>query len=280
MNADGGRLAGVTGVNTLFQDPDGLNGFNVNGVPVTTILINNALAMRDDRRLIARSAAATGNDPSSFQRIGLDSNPDRVGRRLFGFNYFRISSEETAPISPSNQRRAMVINGSTGELLLNIQPIGNDGGGVAIARQENQAIIDAINSVSLAPPPNPFEVWADEQGIPADVRGDTDDPDGDQLNNLLEYALGLNPTEGDAVNVLPQVRNENGLQFAFQRRQDNEIGTLEIQMSPDLDFSNPISPADGEVQVQDMGNGLEWVTVNMPAGVERLFFRVSAERTP
>ncbi len=42
-----------------------------------------------------------------------------------------------------------------------------------------------------------FAEWVINQGIPEGMRGPSDDPDGDGIPNLLEYALGLNPLAPD-----------------------------------------------------------------------------------
>jgi len=263
------------GVTQFFQDPNGLNGQNINGVPVTSILIDNADPRIQDT-LGHSLRAIDPDDPSSFfraQLLGLDSEPDRATRLQFGFNFFRTGQEFTGGTNPGNQRRVKVINGTTGELLANFHA------GIRSVETENQEAINAINSVTLATPLDPFQTWAEEQGIPEAERTDEADPDGDRISNLLEYALGLNPTEQDSPSALPRVTSGPAAQFTFQRRQDNQVASTQIQMSSDLDFENNVSTPSGSlIQVDDLGDGLEQVTIDIPEDAPILFFRVVTTR--
>ena len=246
-----------------------MNGVNENGVPFRSILINNAVTNSFDAQLINRSQARNPGDPFSFMTIGIDAGDDRVFREGFGFNFFRISSEENAPISPSNQRRAMVINGFTGELLANIQP------GLRDAQIENQEIIDAINSITAPAPADPFVNWAEEQNIPEAERAPDADPDSDGLVNLLEYAYGTNPIEQSQA-AAPRL-NESG-QFVFQRSKTADVAPFVIMTSSSLEPESfqPFTPTNG-MNVTDQGD-TELVTMELPRE-DRLFVRLEISRS-
>jgi hypothetical protein len=76
---------------------------------------------------------------------------------------------------------------------------------------------------SAAPPANPYDTWAGSYGL---VQGPAGDDDLDGQKNLLEYALGGNPTNGtDAASILPtpgmvQAGGTNWLQYVYRRRTD------------------------------------------------------------
>ncbi|MDF3058965.1 MAG: hypothetical protein K0R17_3180 [Rariglobus sp.] len=77
---------------------------------------------------------------------------------------------------------------------------------------------------------NAFQKWRfdqfgsyDADGVPVTPAGSSDttaDPDGDGLNNLLEYALGGNPTEPDADLNPAAAATETRLQLTFNRIAD------------------------------------------------------------
>ncbi len=215
---------------------------------------------------------------AGFEIIGIDSEPDRNGRAIFGFNYFRVGQEVTSPpgntVNTSNQRRCLVINGSTGELLLNFQP------GLLNATIENQMIIDAVNSVT-AVSADPFAEWAVTENLPEGEAGEEDDADGDGLNNLLEYAMGSDPNVNDLAQISPRVTVDAETQerrFVFQRSLTADVEPFDIQGSTDLDFSSPLTLS-GAMTVDVQGE-VEVVTIVLPASNDRLFLRLVTSRTP
>ncbi|QHI70350.1 hypothetical protein [Tichowtungia aerotolerans] len=70
-----------------------------------------------------------------------------------------------------------------------------------------------------------YNMWAGEYELTSPESDLLSDPDGDGANNLLEYALGGNPTNSDASAILPvySVTNQNGtnwLEYVYFRRLD------------------------------------------------------------
>ncbi len=285
MNASNGLDVGVTGVLSLFQDQGrgDLVDRNDNGLPLVSILINSEEAITStwDRTVNTRARALDPDDSSRFQIIGLDSEPDRAGRLGFGFSFFRESEERSAfggELTISTRRRVLVINGTTGELLVNFQP-GRDGdfGGNQVL--QNNMIIEAINNFTpedLAPAPaDPFVTWAEEQNIPEAERAPDADPDSDGLVNLLEYAYGTNPIEQSQA-AAPRL-NESG-QFVFQRSKTADVAPFVIMTSSSLEPESfqPFTPTN-EMNVTDQGD-TELVTMELPSE-ERLFVRLEISRS-
>ena len=86
-----------------------------------------------------------------YEFVGADSDPVvRDSRLRFSFNYFRLGDFESSeePSSASVQRRIVIVDGSTSELLFSLTPEGI-GGVSAQVRAEEQTIFDAINSVEF-----------------------------------------------------------------------------------------------------------------------------------
>lgn len=266
MNGNNGQAPGVL---SLFQDGSGLNNFNENGVPFRSILVNNAFQDFFDQTLISRSQEA--NDTAdNFEIIGIDADPTRSERTNFGFNFFRVGEAQSGGLSPSNQRRAMVIDGSTGELLANIQP------GLISAATENQTLIDAINSVTLGEVLEPFTEWAVAQIGDEGARGFSDDPDGDGMSNLLEFFFATDPEVADADSG-PRFTTFNGeTLLTYRRSTTGEIGSEVIEMSSSLEPGSFEVMEIADPVIADQGD-FELVTVAMPVGAERQFIRIRVQ---
>lgn len=93
--------------------------------------------------------------------------------------------------------------------------------------------------------PDQFTAWASASGLDSGNRSATDNPDGDQLNNLLEYASGMDPllpgettlsTTSNSLSGLPVVFHRPGsgpLIRYLQRTQDLRL-RQELEISSDL----------------------------------------------
>jgi MBG domain len=77
--------------------------------------------------------------------------------------------------------------------------------------------------------------WLDNRSIPENEQGDNDDPDQDDISNLLEYAFGLDPSKPELRNDLPPVEFQDGkLSFCYLK---NLVATdlgYEVQSSTGL----------------------------------------------
>lgn len=124
-------------------------GKNNNGVPIRMVLINIFGPSEDGAG--ALNAFLTPINPYEF--VGSDSNADdRNLRATFSFNYFRLGEVRFEQPSCQVQRRIVLVNGSTQELLFSLTTMFDDGPSVIEqVNEQAQTIIDAINSVELTP---------------------------------------------------------------------------------------------------------------------------------
>ena len=126
-------------------------GQNNNGVPIRMVLINIFGTPEDERGTLN----AFLNPINFYEFAGSDSDADdRNLRATFSFNYFRLGEARFEQPSCLVQRRIVLVNGSTQELLFSFTPTFSYASSLTVNEQVNvqaQTIIDAINSVELTP---------------------------------------------------------------------------------------------------------------------------------
>jgi hypothetical protein len=157
--------------------------------------------------------------------------------------------------------------------------------------------LDFADTYLATGPPGTFAAWADDAGLDGSAGredGFSDNPDGDGLDNGLEWILGGNPLVCDSAANMPvmDLATNSALNFKFTREEDS-IGraTLEVEWDTDLDtawaHSIPIDePASGihtypggiTVEV-DASADPDQITVTIPetnAPGGKLFVRLKA----
>jgi hypothetical protein len=73
------------------------------------------------------------------------------------------------------------------------------------------------------------EISLIDSGVPANEQGYSDDPAGDGIQNLLKYAIGLNPMEAcSEVDVMEPVADETGASIIYNKSKDAE----DVQLFP------------------------------------------------
>ncbi len=161
-------------------------------------------------------------------------------------------------------------------------PVAADGAGSALVRRLETAYGNDVANWRAAPPspawstgPAGFADWVAVQSLPAGLDGPDDDPDGDDLPNLVEYALGTLPLvagPGPAPRVSPfgdRVELEVPLALGLE---DLEIGVLgSVGLTAD-----GWTPVDGAVRVPRAGGQMLRLGVTSDAG--QGFFRLTFRR--
>ena len=132
--------------------------------------------------------------------------------------------------------------------------------------------------------PGTFADWqlqnfTDAQLTNAAVGTASADPDGDGVPNLLEFAVGGNPSLKDATNaVVRGVQLATG-QFAFQFRERNSLGNVARQFQASGDLLNWTNTT--PVEVNALQNfGISWLyQAAFPVQIDPQFFRVRYSMT-
>ncbi len=113
------------------------------------------------------------------------------------------------------------------------------------------------------------------------------DPDGDRLNNLYEFGLGGNPTNGNDTGISPTYAvvaqsGTNGFQYVYPRRTGDSGLHYALELNPDLvsgSWSNIGTSAETGSGTLDVD--FESVTNRIStAGMEKEFIRLIIEQTP
>ncbi|MCX6969331.1 MAG: carboxypeptidase-like regulatory domain-containing protein [Verrucomicrobia bacterium] len=125
----------------------------------------------------------------------------------------------------------------------------------------------------------------------AAISGESADPDGDGLTNLMEYALGGSPKVADAATIAPAVdSNGSQIQISFHCDDSRKDIIYSVQSSSDLapnswtDIAQsigggPMTAVSGRSTVTDPGSGARTVIVSTALPVSgKLFLRVKAAK--
>lgn len=145
------------------------------------------------------------------------------------------------------------------------------------------SITSSVVNISLAGPSPTFAEWKADKGLPVGQDGPGDDPDGDGLSNVVEFAFGTHPMQSQS-RVLPANRThseggENYPALSFIRRKNLNGANIVV----DAFTSIPFGSAVGTTQVgqpEDLGDGTERVTIRSQTplrSLQRYFFRTRVQ---
>jgi hypothetical protein len=230
-------IGGVTGTN-----PAGSTLFSYN----TTVLIVG------DYNFLGLTKTQETNNGTDDDTANLWVNPDPS---TFG-----------AASAPTPEATTVKTSSSAKDLsnIASFDLIQTDGSGNTAPNGEIDDLRVGVSWAGVIPdevPPNPYVAWADQYGLTNSALAALNyDADGDGLNNLLEYALGGNPTVKDAATVAPHwAVHGASLDYIFNRRTNYDALGLEycVETSTNLasnsgwtnaSFTELVGPASGEFE--------------------------------
>ena len=146
---------------------------------------------------------------------------------------------------------------------------------------DNNGVVRDDFTIQKEWPDSPAMSWWEEhfgdgsRPYLSDWRGD---PDGDNVDNLMEYALGTNPSFPGR-NVLENYATEESIILRYPRFLEKNDLTFEIEMSSDLEtfLSSPLI-LNEMIQEADP-SGLEWWEARLPISAESdKYMRLKIER--
>lgn len=123
----------------------------------------------------------------------------------------------------------------------------------------------------LVAPDYSYEGWAVDQGLTNGINAYNDDPDNDEMDNLLEYALGANSLSNDISAFMPGYAllsdgNTNYLNYVYRRRLDRvERGLVYTVGSTENLLYDPATNVTVEVGTASIDQTFESVTNQVSA---------------
>jgi hypothetical protein len=147
------------------------------------------------------------------------------------------------------------------------------------ARQTGSATVLAATPVqrsfTVSSPATTFTSWPALLTLPANLRGPNDDADNDGLDNLLEYALDLNPNgSGGAFTGTPPTTLQTPTHMSFTYRRVRSELTYVVETSPTLIGGTWTSV--GVTQGTPAGDGT--TTASIPLSPGSGFLRLSVSQ--
>ena len=140
-----------------------------------------------------------------------------------------------------------------------------------VADNDDDLCFYITSGASTIAPIDLYEAWAGANGGNIDMTVDTDF---DGMDDLLEYALGGNPTTNDAAAILPVSETTGGSFLYIYSRRDDYVArglTYSVLSSTDLVFE-PITNATTEVGASAPSGGFETVTNSVSTAAQAAQF--------
>ncbi len=167
-------------------------------------------------------------------------------------------------------------------LLPNVQAP-QTGSYTVVVTDNANSITSSVVNVTLAGPSPTFAEWKADKGLPVGQDGPGDDPDGDGMSNVVEFAFGTHPMQSQS-RALPANRrhSEGGLEFpavTFIRRKSLNGANILVEAFSGIPFGAPAGTTQVG-QAEDLGDGTERVTIRGQTPLrdtQRYFFRTRVQ---
>lgn len=195
---------------------------------------------------------------------------------------FTITASGTGTLAYQWLKNSVPISGKTSASLTLAAAQASDAGDYSVIVTNAAGSVTSNAATLTVTQPDPFLAWAATAGLPDGHDGATDDPDGDNSTNLLEFAFGLNPLASDTASTTPAIAEWEGDLYptvTFIRRQALGDTVINVIVTNDLDPAHDLGSL--EVSSTERGDGTDTVVVRSTQPVSaqpRQFFHLQATR--
>jgi hypothetical protein len=124
--------------------------------------------------------------------------------------------------------------------------------------------------------PSAYDTWAAGYGV---TNGLADDHDGDGLENLLEYALNGDPTNGFADTEAPFFGSgSGGLNYVYAQRTDDDALSYFLEVTDSLTYPTWTNTGYTVEGTNITGETFDYVTNTLPTADDAAFIRLIINR--
>ena len=141
--------------------------------------------------------------------------------------------------------------------------------GLDAAILQDQA--DGKDWVQLVLTANGYGTWAAEKNLSAAAVNTSANPDGDQLNNLQEFALGGDPLVADDAIIMPRLSGDS---FSYRRRLDAASQGLVYSVQTSTDLIGWGADGLGPETIDSLDANFESVTTSLSSSSSQRFIRL------
>lgn len=169
------------------------------------------------------------------------------------------------------------------QLLLTSFQTNQTGNYTVVITDNANSITSSVVTITLAGPSPTFAEWKADKGLPVGQDGPGDDPDGDGLSNIVEFAFGTHPMQSlSRVQPANRTHSEGGENYpalSFIRRKNLNGANVVVDAFTTVPFGSPV----GTIQVgqpEDLGDGTERVTLRAATPLRsllRFYFRTRVQ---
>jgi len=136
------------------------------------------------------------------------------------------------------------------------------------------SLVGANNTMITSPS---YEAWTYDWGV--DIGSDTNDYDGDQLENLGEYALGGNPTNAADVGQIPTLGSAGGMMvYVYAQRTDDSNLFYSLETTTNLVSPSWTNSGYSVATTNVTGGTLDYVTNTISTTADTTFIRLRIEK--
>ena len=273
-------LAGLKRANADGTSPGIVTTYNpVAGISFVHVGPDNKIYYSDNNGQYFGRLNADGSQDTGFNVTINGSVADMAflanGDIVIVGSFFTVNAATSAYIAVLDPAGASVggflspYTWASGGSLYSIELLGDGsalvGGNVVMTLPSAQRSVQRVQILPPAGTASPtFAEWKADKGLPPGQDGPGDDPDGDGLSNIAEFAFGTHPNQSQS-RVLPanRVHSENGESYpavSFVRRKDLTGATVVVDAFTSLPFGSP----SGTTQVgqpEDLGDGTERIVL-------------------